>query len=355
MYTTLLDKGGKVVDTNDPSRTVNQRYKPVDQGGVGAGLSKGDGVTVRFRMAAVTPNNADGEGTGVQEDTTYPMDLPWQLVAAKQDKSGNKLVDPDAPLDFFNSGDMTAKGGIYSKLDSDGNPAVNSTGDPLYELRIDFANVADHVDISGEFQYTTTVSENVTSGSVTSLTYVPGGTVSFKVNDDPTPGIDGEYQARVGAGSGGPTSYYANASLSKLESDYRWLDNSGGYAMSDGTASTFMTGGADPGAQIVGMTGSNYWQFAGTVSVGQVKGDSNLVSNSCFASGSNGGSSSDAKLQYQLKKVFADADSSQQLVVYRSVDQNGNLMRNSYGDVDRIAGLLGRHHLRPRTGRQRLL
>ena len=592
MYTTLLDKDGKVVDTNDPSRTVDQRYKPVDQGGEGAGLAKGDGVTVHFRMAAVTPNNADGEGTGVQEDTTYLMELPWQLVAAKQDKSGNKLVDPDVPLDFFNSGDMTAKGGIYSKLDSDGAPLANSTGDPLYELRINFANVADRVDIAGEFQYTTTVSQNVTSGSIVSLTYVPGGTVSFKVNDDPTPGIDGEYGATISAGSGGPTSYYVNASLSKnapegstddifayknatislddnmdvwvdenawaqtapaegnvfnaygdnsgpyfslgvtysekteggsnksawvtadsssiienangrtvvrfsldglqvdvafsaadalegsliradrqsyiakrftlsvtdgagneakgikalnlyvptvlasdyvgtstnaqlslhaiadsldaldatgslnvdlgrfeqpsgststfnpasglefvnsavctwlgsntssykgnyywldfdpavyndagvnfyasmasflpgkeLESNYRWLDNSGGYAMSDGTASTFMTGGAGPGTQIVGMTGSNYWQFVGTVSVGQVKGDSNLVSNSCFASGSDGGSRGDAKLQYQLKKVFADADSSQQLVVYRSVDQNGNLMRNSYGDV----------------------
>lgn len=186
MYTTLLDKDGKVVDTNDPSRTVDQRYKPVDQGGEGAGLAKGDGVTVHFRMAAVTPNNADGEGTGVQEDTTYLMELPWQLVAAKQDKSGNKLVDPDVPLDFFNSGDMTAKGGIYSKLDSDGAPLANSTGDPLYELRINFANVADRVDIAGEFQYTTTVSQNVTSGSTVSLTYVPGGTVSFKVNDDPT-------------------------------------------------------------------------------------------------------------------------------------------------------------------------
>lgn len=191
MYTTLLDKDGKVVDTNDPSRTVDQRYKPVDQGGEGAGLAKGDGVTVHFRMAAVTPNNADGEGTGVQEDTTYLMELPWQLVAAKQDKSGNKLVDPDVPLDFFNSGDMTVKGGIYSKLDSDGAPLANSTGDPLYELRINFANVADRVDIAGEFQYTTTVSQNVTSGSTVSLTYVPGGTVSFKVNDDPTPGIDG--------------------------------------------------------------------------------------------------------------------------------------------------------------------
>ncbi len=592
MYTTLLDKDGKVVDTNDPSRTVDQRYKPVDQGGEGAGLAKGDGVTVHFRMAAVTPNNADGEGTGVQEDTTYLMELPWQLVAAKQDKSGNKLIDSDVPLDFFNSGDMTAKGGVYSRLGSDGAPLANSTGDPLYELRVDFANVADRVDIAGEFQYTTTVSQNVTSGSTVSLTYVPGGTVSFKVNDDPTPGVDGEYGATISAGSGGPTSYYVNASLSKnalegstddvfayknatislddnmgvwvdenawaqtapaegnvfnaygdnsgpyfslgvtysekteggsnksawvtadsssiienangrtvvrfsldglqvdvafstadalegsliradrqsyiakrftlsvtdgagneakgikalnlyvptvlasdyvgtstnaqlslhaiadsldaldatgslnvdlgrfeqpsgststfnpasglefvnsavcawlgsntssykgnyywldfdpavyndagvnfyasmasflpgkeLGSNYRWLDNSGGYAMSDGTASTFMTGGAGPGTQIVGMTGLNYWQFVGTVSVGQVKGDSNLVSNSCFASGSDGGSRGDAKLQYQLKKVFADADSSQQLVVYRSVDQNGNLMRNSYGDV----------------------
>ena len=215
MYTTLLDKDGKVVDTNDPSRTVDQRYKPVDQGGEGAGLAKGDGVTVHFRMAAVTPNNADGEGTGVQEDTTYLMELPWQLVAAKQDKSGNKLVDPDVPLDFFNSGDMTAKGGVYSRLGSDGAPLANSTGDPLYELRINFANVADRVDIAGEFQYTTTVSRNVTSGSTVSLTYVPGGTVSFKVNDDPTPGIDGEYGATIGAGSGGPTSYYVNASLSK--------------------------------------------------------------------------------------------------------------------------------------------
>ena len=592
MYTTLLDKDGKVVDTNDPNRAVDQRYKPVEQGGEGAGLSKGDGVTVHFRMAAITPNNADGEGTGVQEDTTYSMELPWQLVAAKQDKSGNKLVDPDVPLNFFNSGDMTAKGGVYSRLGSDGAPLANSTGDPLYELRIDFANVADRVDIAGEFQYTTTVSQNVTSGSTVSLTYVPGGTVSFKVNDDPTPGIDGEYGAAISAGSGGPTSYYVYTSLSKnapegsaddvfayknarislddnmgvwvdesawaqtapaegnvfnaygdnsgpyfslgvtyaekteggsnksawvtanpsniiensngktvvrfsldglqvdvafsaadalegslirtdhqsyiakgftlsvtdgagneakgikalnlyvptvlagdyagtwmnaqlslhatadslnaldatgslntdlgrfeqpdgstatfnpasglefvnsavctwlgtntssyrgnyywldfdpavyndtgvnfyasmasflpgkkLESDYRWLDNSGGYVMNDGTASTFMTGGAGPGTQIVGMTGSNYWQFIGTVSVGQVKGDSNLVSNSCFASGNDGGSRGDAKLQYQLKKVFADADSSQQLVVYRSVDQNGNLVRNSYGDV----------------------
>lgn len=77
MFTTLLDKDGKVVGTNDPHRAIDQRYKSVEQGGEGAGLSKGDNVTVHFRMAAVTPNNADGDGTGVQEGTNYYMELPW--------------------------------------------------------------------------------------------------------------------------------------------------------------------------------------------------------------------------------------------------------------------------------------
>lgn len=92
MYITLLDKDGKVVGTNDPDRAIDQRYKSVEQGGEGAGLSKGDNVTVHFRMAAVMPNNADGEGTGVQEGTTYYMELPWQLVAAKQHRLRHRCV-----------------------------------------------------------------------------------------------------------------------------------------------------------------------------------------------------------------------------------------------------------------------
>lgn len=92
MYTTLLDKDGKVVDTNDPHRAIDQRYKSVEQGGEGAGLSKGDNVTVHFRMAAVTPNNADGDGPGVQGDTIYYMELPWQLVAAKQHRLRHRCV-----------------------------------------------------------------------------------------------------------------------------------------------------------------------------------------------------------------------------------------------------------------------
>lgn len=94
MYTTLLDKDGKVVDTNDPSRTVDQRYKPVDQGGEGAGLAKGDGVTVHFRMAAVTPNNADGEGTGVQEDTTYLMELPCNSLLPSRTRAATSSSIP---------------------------------------------------------------------------------------------------------------------------------------------------------------------------------------------------------------------------------------------------------------------
>lgn len=92
MYTTLLDKDGKVVGTNDPDRAIDQRYKYVEQGGEGAGLSEGDNVTVHFRMAAVTPNNAGGDGAGVQEDTAYYMELPWQLVAVKQHRLRHRCV-----------------------------------------------------------------------------------------------------------------------------------------------------------------------------------------------------------------------------------------------------------------------
>ncbi len=92
MYTTLLDKDGKVVGTNDPDCAIDRRYKSVEQGGEGVGLSKGDNVTVHFRMAAVAPNNGDGDGTGVQEDTTYYMELPWQLVAAKQHRLRHRCV-----------------------------------------------------------------------------------------------------------------------------------------------------------------------------------------------------------------------------------------------------------------------
>ena len=40
----------------------------------------------------MTPNNADGDGMGVQEDTTYYMELPWQLVTAKQHRLRYRCV-----------------------------------------------------------------------------------------------------------------------------------------------------------------------------------------------------------------------------------------------------------------------
>ena len=77
-----------------------------------------------------------------------------------------------------------------------------------------------------------------------------------------------------------------------------------------------------------GMVGSDDWDYIGTVSVAQVQGDDNLVSNSCFAKsgGTNNGSATDAKLQYQLKQVFKNYSSDWQLVVYRSQS------KHSYGE-----------------------
>lgn len=77
-----------------------------------------------------------------------------------------------------------------------------------------------------------------------------------------------------------------------------------------------------------GMVGSDDWDYIGTVSVAQVQGDDNLVSNSCFAKsgGTNNSSATDAKLQYQLKQVFKNYSSDGQLVVYRSQS------KHSYGE-----------------------
>lgn len=80
MYTTLLDKDGKVVGTNDPDRAIDRRYKSVEQGGEGVGLSKGDNVTVHFRMAAVTPNNADGEARAFRRTQPTIWSFPGNLL-----------------------------------------------------------------------------------------------------------------------------------------------------------------------------------------------------------------------------------------------------------------------------------
>ena len=84
----------------------------------------------------------------------------------------------------------------------------------------------------------------------------------------------------------------------------------------NGRNATFSSQNA--GTVLRGMVDSNLanWEYLGTVSVAQVQGDSNLLGNApCFT---QKGYTGDAKFQYQLKQVFADADGSGNLVIYRS-------------------------------------
>ena len=87
-------------------------------------------------------------------------------------------------------------------------------------------------------------------------------------------------------------------------------------ASADGRQATFSSNWG--GTRLAGMVGYFDWndfEYLGTVSVSQIKNDLNLIANSCFA---NGGSTGDVKLQYQLKQVFKDADSSGTIIVYRT-------------------------------------
>lgn len=160
MYTALFNAQGQVIDSNDSAFTPESTNA----------LNKDDEVEVHFWMASVTPNGAYGEGTGVQEGVTYTLDLPKELTPVKE-KNGVKYVDGEY-ITFFKDGNVEAKGGIYTK---------EGTNDS-YELRIEFSNVQDQLDISGEFQFACTVSNTVTEGSTVTLDYNPGGSVQFKVS-----------------------------------------------------------------------------------------------------------------------------------------------------------------------------
>lgn len=219
MYTTLYDADAKVISTNDPTKVQDDKYKPTEEGGQGATVAKGQEVRVYFRMASVTPNNADGEGTGVQEDTAYYMVLPSQLVPVATTDDGTKIVDPDEPVTFFNTGDIRATGGIYTK----------ETG--TYELTMKFENVVNRVDVSGEFQFTAKVSDGVESGSTVTADFNPAGTVSFNTPADPTPEPEADYtlklegnSAQSSATTASAFTWTATATTTKDSFEYKTLE-----------------------------------------------------------------------------------------------------------------------------------
>lgn len=170
MYTTLYDKDGVVIDSNDVNYPQADKYKDGT-----TTVGKEDGITVHFRIASIIPN--DG-ASGVQKDTIYTMDLPSELTPT------GDLIGTDSV--FFTSGKVTATGGVYEKSNKSG-----------YELRIKFENVEDQIDISGEFQYTTTPATNTEAGSTVEVKDAPGGDLSFKLTPPPAPEPEVDYKLEI--------------------------------------------------------------------------------------------------------------------------------------------------------------
>ncbi len=208
MYTTLRDADGKVIATNDPNREVDEKYKPTSEGGKGVGVEKGATIYVNFRMAEIVEN--DGSN-GIQEGAVYAMDLPAELVPSPKSLDGKDLIDPETPISFFNSGNVKATGGIYTK--------VEPTTASKYELHIVFSDVVGRVDVSGEYQFETTLSGAVKGGSNLDITYAPGGKLSFKVADDPAPAPGASYSASVDGSRRGAVVYAITSTLTKTVKD----------------------------------------------------------------------------------------------------------------------------------------
>ena len=212
MYTTLLDADGKVVDTNDPNRTVDTKYKAKSDGGQGATVDKGATLYVNFRMASITEHDGD---KGIQEGAVYTMDLPADLIPSAESLDGQKLIDPDTPISFFTTGGVKATGGIYTKHEQSGEVSVDDKGNTRYELHVIFSSVENQVDVSGEYQFSTTVSDAVEAGSTVTLSYVPGGTLSFNVTPDAMPQPKVDYSASIKGYQVGNTTYAIESSVTQ--------------------------------------------------------------------------------------------------------------------------------------------
>ena len=168
-YTTLLDSEDRIVDTTDPELEKDNHYKSKEEGGEAGTVDLKAKLKVRFRMAEILEHDGD---SGVQENVLYYMTLPRELVPVKKDSAGKVLVDPENPVTFFQSGDIQCVGGIYSVPDQD---------PEQYQLQMQFSDVEDQINISGEFQYDVTVSDQLEEGTKCTVSYVPGGTLEFNI------------------------------------------------------------------------------------------------------------------------------------------------------------------------------
>lgn len=242
-YVTVYDSKNRIVDTTDPKKEQDKHYLSKDKGGEGGTLGLGESLTVRFRMAEIQEHDGD---KGVQADTTYYMDLPDELVPMEKDKKGNKLVNPDTPVTFFRDGDVKCTGGIYVKQNNDADSSsdepssasedskasgsTDSTGSKdtevsaknHYQLRMNFSDVEDELDISGSFQYGVTVSNDLKQGQTYEAEFVPGGKITFNTTPAPVkPAPTVKDSLSLSANSSSKGNEYINWKLTLKDGDQK--------------------------------------------------------------------------------------------------------------------------------------
>ena len=138
-------------------------------------------------------------------ETTNMSARPKELVPAETNSAGNQLLNPSVPTEFFSiNGQVHAYGGIYGTTDD-------------YKLKIFFTGVDEQIDIAGKFQYGATVSEDLNPGETYTITYVPGGSVSFTVTPDSDRPLTASYGLNLSGYSGGPTTYYWSANMTRQQ------------------------------------------------------------------------------------------------------------------------------------------
>lgn len=265
-YVTVYDSQHRIVDTTDPKQEQNKYYRSKEGGGEGGTLNLGASLTVRFRMAEIQEHDGD---KGVQEGTTYYMDLPDELVPMEKDSKGNKLVNPDTPVTFFRDGDVKCTGGIYVKENSDtDNPSGNADstfGDAdqnddndnagsdvsaknHYQLQMNFSDVEDQLDISGSFQYGVTVSNDLKYDTTYDAEFVPGGKITFTTTPEPVrPAPTVKDSMILNAGSSSKGNEYINWKLTLNDGDQKMKSQRIRVKMDEGTGFLANKAGSDSG------------------------------------------------------------------------------------------------------------
>lgn len=173
-YSTLFDKDMKVINTNDPQEKTDEKYSSHE-------TAKNAAVYLKLRFAALIRSGRKNKN-GIQENVTYTMDLPDEIIPSMKDKKGNTIVNPEKPQDFIKvTGKVTAKGGIYS--DSKGK----------YSLKMYFENTEGQRNISAYVQYSGNLSSSLESGKTYMLKTIPGRDLEFSIEKEETPDSDKDY------------------------------------------------------------------------------------------------------------------------------------------------------------------